>query len=304
VAKSLPVLNHAMLWAGASTPARKAAFLATIHNESGFRPDAVERGAFRFRGRGLIQLTGDFNYRQAGTDLGIDLEAKPDLAANPIVSSLVASWYWTRARDINVAADRLDMAAVNIAVGFAPSEREDTERCGDFVRALKWFSGGEVPEGVNCERSFTARLIAAATFLVTRGDAPATPATAATSAPAAPGSTSAPSTPGTSPTTRPPTTRPPTSRPPTTTTTRPPSSTTTTVPPSSGTTTTTTTPESSTTTTTDPPTTTTTSTTTTTTAPNPAPTDDSAPTTPPAGDGSVSGDGSTTSAPSTTATGE
>ena len=79
----------------------------------------------RYRGRGFIQLTGEVNYRAAGRFLGVDLLGNPDLAQNVMVSPAVAAWYWTVARTINLAADELDMAAVNIAVGFAPNVRRD-----------------------------------------------------------------------------------------------------------------------------------------------------------------------------------
>jgi murein DD-endopeptidase MepM/ murein hydrolase activator NlpD/predicted chitinase len=295
VKAQLPALNEAMLRSGATTPARKAAFLATVHNESDFRADAVEASnPSTYRGRGFIQLTGDFNYRAAGADLGLDLEAEPDLAATPTTSAQVAAWYWTVARDINYAADRFDMAAVNIAVGFRPSVREDTERCGDFVRALKWFSGGELSRDVNCERSITSQLLAWASILgsgagesstgpevstdapdragVAAGaPVPGTPGTRTTGRPGRPptttGSTSPPA--PTTPTTRPAgpggtttTTGPPTTAPPTT---APPPTTTTTTPTTSSTTTTTTVPC-------DPNTTTSGTTTTTTTTPTNCPT--------------------------------
>jgi predicted chitinase len=208
LAAQLPVLNDALLRAGATTAARKAAFLATIHNESGFRSDAVEAGnRSADRGRGFIQLTGVANYRAAGTDLGLDLVGSPDLAVDPATSAQLAAWYWTVARDINLAADQLDMAAVNIAVGFRPSVREDMQRCQDFIRGLKWFSGGALPEGVNCERSALSRLTALATILAagagrsaggpvrTGRDGPLATATPATATPA----TATPGTPATSP---------------------------------------------------------------------------------------------------------
>ena len=260
---SLPLLNEAMVQAGAVTPARKAAFLATLHNESNFRPDAVEPGKSEYRGRGYIQITGASNYRSAGAYLDLDLEDDPALAASPLVSPAVASWYWTVARNINLAADRLDMAAVNIAVGYRPSVREDTERCGDFVKALKWFNGGTLPAGVNCERGRGSLLVALSTVLPFFGNAPTS--TAAPSATAS--STSGPSssagwssTAGTGATT----TRPPATRRPSTTTTSTTAPSTTRPP----TTTTTTGPSPTTTTTTGPSPTTTTTTTTTTTAPS------------------------------------
>jgi hypothetical protein len=277
---SLPLLNEAMVQAGAVTPARKAAFLATIHNESNFRPDAVEPGKSEYRGRGYIQITGASNYRSAGAYLDLDLEDDPALAASPLVSPAVASWYWTVARNINLAADRLDMAAVNIAVGYRPSVREDTERCGDFVKALKWFNGGTLPAGVNCERGRGSLLVALSTVLPFFGDdaptstaAPSATASSTSGPSSSAGSSSTTGAGGT--TTRPPatprpsttttsTTAPPTTRPPITTTTTGPAPTTTT---STSTTTTTTTTTATTTTTTTTAPSDCTSTSTTTTAP-------------------------------------
>ncbi len=270
VVEGLPALNAAMLRAGISTPGRKAAFLATIRSESGFRYDAVEGGSDRrYRGRGFIQLTGDFNYRAAGEFLDLDLLGDPDLAINPLASPAIAAWYWTVARDINLAADELDMAAVNIAIGFAPSLRRDMMRCGDFMAALRYYSGGTVPEGVNCERNAGARLLALASFLpfgmgAASGGAPSgavslppssipdgwVPPTPPTTAPADPASLppggpdpAAPTRPPTSSTTVPlPPTRPPTSTPTTgtPTTVTPTTATPTTGTPTSGTPTTTT----------------------------------------------------------------
>ena len=166
VAEGLPALNAAMLRAGISTPARKAAFLATLRSESGLRFDAVEAGNdSRYRGRGFIQLTGEANYRAAGEFLGLDLVGHPDLAVNGLASPAIAAWYWTVARNINVSAEALDMAAVNIAIGFAPSTRRDMLRCGDFVAILRYYSGGEVPDGVNCERTAESRALAFSAIL-------------------------------------------------------------------------------------------------------------------------------------------
>jgi putative chitinase len=153
-------LSLAMMRAGVVTPARKAAFLATIYHESAFRADALERGTGRYRGRGFIQLTGEGNYRRAGEDLGIDLVRRPHLARNPLVSAAIAGWYWTRARNINAAADRLDMGAVNIAIGYQPTRVRDRQRCATFERTLKWLSGGKLPKGVNCQRTPEAAALA------------------------------------------------------------------------------------------------------------------------------------------------
>jgi putative chitinase len=65
----------------------------------------------RYKGRGLLQLTGRANYRQYGTALGVDLEGNPDLAADPPLSLRIACEYWKR-RNINPDCDRDDLEAV------------------------------------------------------------------------------------------------------------------------------------------------------------------------------------------------
>jgi predicted chitinase/gamma-glutamylcyclotransferase (GGCT)/AIG2-like uncharacterized protein YtfP len=53
----------------------------------------------KYHGRGFIQITGRDNYRMAGQALGLPLEQKPELAANPEVAAKIAVWYWnTRVR--------------------------------------------------------------------------------------------------------------------------------------------------------------------------------------------------------------
>jgi predicted chitinase/5'(3')-deoxyribonucleotidase len=48
----------------------------------------------RYKGRGYIQLTGRYNYKKAGTALGLPLEDKPELVEKPEVAAKVAIWFW------------------------------------------------------------------------------------------------------------------------------------------------------------------------------------------------------------------
>lgn len=155
VRAGLPSLNRAMRDAHITTPARKAAFLTTIAHESTFLFSAREHGDTRwFGGRGFIQLTGDWNYRTAGRYFGIDMVRDPGLARSKTWSGPLARWYWTVARDINPKADRLDMGAVNAAIGY-PAGPHDKTRCASFQRALKYLSG-KAPKGVKCARPSSA----------------------------------------------------------------------------------------------------------------------------------------------------
>lgn len=62
----------------------------------------------RYKGRGLIQLTGRANYKRIGDILDLPLEDQPELAAEPSISLDIACEYW-KDRNINDAADRDDL---------------------------------------------------------------------------------------------------------------------------------------------------------------------------------------------------
>ena len=49
---------------------------------------------YRYRGRGIVQLTGRTNYQLAGKAIGVDLEATPDKAAELDVAIRIAIWFW------------------------------------------------------------------------------------------------------------------------------------------------------------------------------------------------------------------
>lgn len=52
------------------------------------------RDGYRFRGRGLIRITGRANYRAAGDVLGLDLERQPELLLVPRHAAMSAAWRW------------------------------------------------------------------------------------------------------------------------------------------------------------------------------------------------------------------
>jgi len=58
----------------------------------------------KYKGRGLIQVTGKFNYAACGKALGIDLVNHPEILEQPLYASQSAGWYWG-SRNINAAAD-------------------------------------------------------------------------------------------------------------------------------------------------------------------------------------------------------
>ena len=66
---------------------------------------------WRYRGRGLIQITGRANYAQSGAELGLDLINKPEQLEQPCLAALSAAEWWHR-HGCNSLADTGDMAAV------------------------------------------------------------------------------------------------------------------------------------------------------------------------------------------------
>lgn len=73
-------------------------------------PESTGDG-FRYRGRGLIQITFKDNYRECGRALALDLLSTPELLIDPLQAARSAAWYWQR-WGINAPADRSDIVAV------------------------------------------------------------------------------------------------------------------------------------------------------------------------------------------------
>lgn len=68
---------------------------------------------YLYRGRGYTQLTGEQNYRDAGTGVNLDLVRHPELAANRANAVDIAVWFW---QDRVPQRDRDDVTAATHAV--------------------------------------------------------------------------------------------------------------------------------------------------------------------------------------------
>lgn len=120
--KFLPVINK---WAdtfGINTKIRMAHWLAQVAHESGElrytkelasgkayegRKDLgnIQKGdGVRFKGRGLIQITGRANYTAYAKFCGYDVVAKPELLEQPVGAVKSAMWYW-QTHGLNELAD-------------------------------------------------------------------------------------------------------------------------------------------------------------------------------------------------------
>lgn len=127
----LPFLNTAMLDYEIVGPLRISAFLAQIAHESGemrYVEEIASGEAYegrkdlgnihagdgvKFKGRGLLQITGRANYERCSEALfGNDILLQtPELLAQPKHASLSAGWFWST-RQLNQLADLEDFRGI------------------------------------------------------------------------------------------------------------------------------------------------------------------------------------------------
>lgn len=85
----------------AKNPEKLANF---VYAGRGGNGNSASGDGWRYRGRGLFQLTTKDNYRLAGQALSLPLVDKPDLLLLPEVAALTAAQFWQRL-GLNVLAD-------------------------------------------------------------------------------------------------------------------------------------------------------------------------------------------------------
>jgi putative chitinase len=149
-------LAAAMARNGIDAPLRVAHFLAQLGHESGdlrYCEEIADGDAYegrtdlgntkkgdgrRFKGRGLIQLTGRANYRAYGEARGRDfLEGDNPtlLASDPELAVDVAGWFWAT-RGLNEPADRDDLRLITRRINGGYNGLED--RAAHLAQA-RWF---------------------------------------------------------------------------------------------------------------------------------------------------------------------
>lgn len=152
----VPVLNTAMGRYGIVGTVRVSAFIAQVGHESGqlryvretWGPTAQQAGyegradlgntvkgdGSKFRGRGLIQITGRANYAACGEALGLDLINQPTLLELPQHAAMSAAWFWST-RALNTLADQKDFAKITKRINGGLTGQDD--RLALYDRALK-----------------------------------------------------------------------------------------------------------------------------------------------------------------------
>ena len=138
----LAPLNTTMLSYTINTPLRQAAFLAQLAHESGSlryvkelasgeayegRTDlgnVAEGDGVKYKGWGLIQITGRSNYQACGSALGLDLLNHPELLEQPLEACLSAGWFW-QSRRLNELADNKEFKKITKRINGGYNGYED-----------------------------------------------------------------------------------------------------------------------------------------------------------------------------------
>lgn len=69
--------------------------------------DEASGDGWKYRGRGVIQLTGKYNYAAASDAIGVDFVSEPDLVTEPLYAVMTAGWFW-RTNKLNYLCDNQD----------------------------------------------------------------------------------------------------------------------------------------------------------------------------------------------------
>src|ERR1700712_2850979 len=132
----LPYINDVCAKYSISTAARQLCFLSQVSHESGglFYTEELASGTayegrkdlgninsgdgVKFKGRGLIQITGRNNYQLLSTEFKSDFINNPTLLGGKNIhlcspdqlkyAALSAGWFWNRT-DLNAIADKIDI---------------------------------------------------------------------------------------------------------------------------------------------------------------------------------------------------
>lgn len=122
-------LNNCMIKYNINTPIRQQHFLAQVMHESMcfvyFEEIASGKeyegrkdlgntllgDGVKYKGRGVIQITGKANYAEISKDLGVDFINHPELLENDEYGILSAGWFWNK-RNLNNFADKDDIISI------------------------------------------------------------------------------------------------------------------------------------------------------------------------------------------------
>ena len=121
-------------------PQKLANYVYSNRNGNG---DEHSGDGWRYRGRGLIQITGKDNYRQAQIGMELPLLATPDLLKQHEYAAASAAWWWND-RNLNAYADVDDIDSISGAINRGDPKKTahgEDERRDAYFHALYVLDG-------------------------------------------------------------------------------------------------------------------------------------------------------------------
>lgn len=87
----------------------------------------------KFKGRGLIQITGRSNYSELSKDFGVDLLNKPELLETPELAVRSAFWFWSK-NNLNKYCDANDFIKLTKRINGGTNGLDDRQRLLELAK--------------------------------------------------------------------------------------------------------------------------------------------------------------------------
>lgn len=108
----------------AAHPANQKMIASIIYANRNGNGDVASGDGFRYRGRGLIQITGKANYAALNGQLSADVVANPDLLKEPMQAAMSAAAWWKN-HGLNELADSDDVTRITRVINGGTNGLED-----------------------------------------------------------------------------------------------------------------------------------------------------------------------------------
>jgi putative chitinase len=119
---------------------RKPEMIANVVYSGRMGNGPTESGeGWKYRGRGLKQLTGKTNHSNCSKGLGVDLVDNPDLLLEPTYAARSAAWFWSTSK-CNVFADAGDIEGLTRRINGGLVGIDDRKK--RYASAMRSFSAG------------------------------------------------------------------------------------------------------------------------------------------------------------------
>ncbi len=108
----------------AAHPANQKMIANIIYANRNGNGDVASGDGYRYRGRGLIQITGKANYTALTGQLSADVVANPDLLKEPMQAAMSAAAWWKN-HGLNELADTDDVTRITRVINGGTNGLED-----------------------------------------------------------------------------------------------------------------------------------------------------------------------------------